>query len=657
MKKSLKASKISIFSLATAFLISACGGGGSDDSSSTGSQQQPEPPFTLEGYTDGVSINTLSIMDSLLQLSFTTHNSISTLSNIITNKEVSCSNGGIYQYKLIDNDKNKVLSDGDSLTADYQECYVESLQGYVDGSIVYNVEAINSDVDYKVIMDASELIVDGSLNLQGKLGIDYKESATQSTVIITAVDSISISVDNEALVTLNDITVTKVDNYQTAKFSASATGEVFDESLNESYRFTQTTPFSGFFGEYPNEGEMDIFTSETDRLVIKANFVENSSLFDISYNNSESMTYWLDAIEGAMMGVKAAQPSYLLEYRSDNFTDIQVFEYNQVTNFGLNDSVDLMYSRPVESAQSDYSDRVYFESHDYPYSQIPAKVTINGAIVTLTPEQPLQVDRQYSISSLLVTSINQQTIYSSAPTVKTRNDIIPILSSQSILYSYDDTPWLSASESVNNSGVEFSYQWRELSEEGVTFVNPTAETTDFTVPKSANEDLIIEVTISNESGYSVNKTMTIRYMDPNKTFLSYVSPNGDYIGGGQNQVYTKEDGHFNFEYSAGNINLNYDGNDWWHLDLAAPEGDSLMVGIYENATRYPFQSPTAPGLNFSGTGRGCNQSSGQFEIIELAISQDGVIEKLAVDFEQNCELTMPTLKGKVRFNSQLKINP
>jgi hypothetical protein len=235
-----------------------------------------------------------------------------------------------------------------------------------------------------------------------------------------------------------------------------------------------------------------------------------------------------------------------------------------------------------------------------------------------------------------------------------------MLETQTALYRFNDTPWLSALDSVNNTDGELSYQWTEVSSIGATFETPNAGQTNFSVPESANEDLIIEVMITNESGYSVTKTATISYISSTGSVLSYDSPEGDYIGGGQKRIYTEEDGEFSFNYDETNSNyvgMAYNGNDWWYLDLAAPSDEAIGVGAYEEARRYPFQSPTAPGLSFSGSGRGCNQSIGRFEIFELVISENGNVESFAANFEQSCELTMPALKGQVRFNSQVSLNP
>jgi hypothetical protein len=85
----------------------------------------------------------------------------------------------------------------------------------------------------------------------------------------------------------------------------------------------------------------------------------------------------------------------------------------------------------------------------------------------------------------------------------------------------------------------------------------------------------------------------------------------------------------------------------WHVFIFAPEGMSLSPGVYTDARR--FEDATHPGLDVSGQGRGCNQTFGEFEIVEFASKVDRVT-RLVATFKQHCEQpTRPELRGCVRF--------
>ena len=139
------------------------------------------------------------------------------------------------------------------------------------------------------------------------------------------------------------------------------------------------------------------------------------------------------------------------------------------------------------------------------------------------------------------------------------------------------------------------------------------------------------------------------------TFLSYVSSPGDYIGQGESHRYDVDDGTWIVETGSDGLDrshitvtFNGEGGLWWTLNLKARGDAPLAVGRYDNATRWPFQAPGSPGLDFSGSGRGCNMLTGNFVIYELAFNATGKVDRLLVTFEQRCEFPgAPPLNGEV----------
>lgn len=134
---------------------------------------------------------------------------------------------------------------------------------------------------------------------------------------------------------------------------------------------------------------------------------------------------------------------------------------------------------------------------------------------------------------------------------------------------------------------------------------------------------------------------------------------GDYIGQGLQRMFTPADGTFvaarNFD---GGVTVSFNGGMVnWNLAFAAP-GDALLVpGSYENATRWPFQSPTGAGLDVSGSGRGCNIVAGRFDVLEAVYGGGGQVLRFAADFEQHCEGMEPALFGAVRYHSTIAAPP
>lgn len=156
------------------------------------------------------------------------------------------------------------------------------------------------------------------------------------------------------------------------------------------------------------------------------------------------------------------------------------------------------------------------------------------------------------------------------------------------------------------------------------------------------------------------------YLQPAQaaTLLSFLSSPYSYVGGGET-VSAGPDKGFDINVQGDPFTMldfrviepwSPDGWRWWYLRLAAPQGANLSVGTYANATRWPFQETTAPGLDFSGNGRGNNRLTGSFNILESNVADDGTFS-FAVDFLQyDEESTNAWIKGAIRYNSEVPIN-
>src|SRR5438876_151081 len=103
------------------------------------------------------------------------------------------------------------------------------------------------------------------------------------------------------------------------------------------------------------------------------------------------------------------------------------------------------------------------------------------------------------------------------------------------------------------------------------------------------------------------------------TLLFLSSQVGDYIGQGAGRLITSANGTFTASRNFDNgVNVDFDGSatgDFWSLDFAALMGATLVPGVYEGATSWPFQAASSPGLSVYGDGRGCNTLTGRFVVL------------------------------------------
>jgi repeat uncharacterized protein DUF346 len=85
--------------------------------------------------------------------------------------------------------------------------------------------------------------------------------------------------------------------------------------------------------------------------------------------------------------------------------------------------------------------------------------------------------------------------------------------------------------------------------------------------------------------------------------------------------------------------------------FAAPAGQPLVPGVYEDAQRFDFRAAGHPGLDVFGDGRGCNMVSGRFVVDDATYDSNGNVLTFSARFEDHCEGSDIALFGVVSFNS------
>ena len=137
-----------------------------------------------------------------------------------------------------------------------------------------------------------------------------------------------------------------------------------------------------------------------------------------------------------------------------------------------------------------------------------------------------------------------------------------------------------------------------------------------------------------------------------RTLAYFDSQAGDYIGGGARAVLNGTNARWTVtsDSSANRVRIElHDGVDRRNLEFSAPDDERLEVGSYSAARRSSFTPFN--GLDVSASSRGCNDLTGRFVILDIAIASDGKVQRFAADFEQHCSDAVPALFGAIRYNS------
>jgi hypothetical protein len=128
--------------------------------------------------------------------------------------------------------------------------------------------------------------------------------------------------------------------------------------------------------------------------------------------------------------------------------------------------------------------------------------------------------------------------------------------------------------------------------------------------------------------------------------LTMTSEAGDYIGAGQQWAYDARADAISVgseRWGTARALVRAANGDFWLLQFTAPGGARLSPGVYVNAQR--FADDSHPGLDVEGMGRGCNDTSGSFTVLDVSYGPYGYLQSLHATFEQRCGVSSAALRG------------
>jgi hypothetical protein len=86
---------------------------------------------------------------------------------------------------------------------------------------------------------------------------------------------------------------------------------------------------------------------------------------------------------------------------------------------------------------------------------------------------------------------------------------------------------------------------------------------------------------------------------------------------------------------------------WSFLYFQVPSGEIMSPGTTYATRRWPFQQPWESGLDVTISGRGCNESVGEFTVLDVAFAANGDVRRFHATFKQYCELGSVPLQGEI----------
>ncbi|MBY0420518.1 MAG: hypothetical protein K2W88_20900, partial [Pararheinheimera sp.] len=334
----------------------------------------------------------------------------------------------------------------------------------------------------------------------------------------------------------------------------------------------------------------------------------------------------------------------------------------KLSRLNANDTIVLQFSRELASSQNL---NIYFQS-DWYTSRLPVEYQIKGSQLILFVPEGMEQDKYYGLSSFNLTSAKGYTFsFSDAQNYKANDAVKAEITTSRDVFTSSQYPTLSAAQSVSKTNLSLTYSWSEVTNTGLVFTAADqSETSFYYTGNLPTEKPVVKVTVTDIQGNVHSSTVKLYPYIQGLNTLYFKSDEGDYIGQGKTVLHQTQGSFVNyvnmfeqwnsirasFEYSEGNQNYN------WFLSFGAANGTPLIPRHYIGASRYPFQPFNTPGLDFSGNGRGCNTSRGEFTIHEIAYSGGEASPKLdvlAMDLVQYCEGGTTKIQASIRINSNV----
>ncbi len=601
--------------------------------------------------------HTLSIQENLLYV-------VGNAVKLLSTDDKLCYNGGVVEKTLKDNDNNQYLSVNDDLTLNFKNCELYYFTRTISGQINNNIEQMEENGGkIKLILETSDLRFGESI-ISGQFGIDILNIDHEKTITIKTLNHATLETDQGSFVILKNTEISRTENYKTSFWQVNGSGTFREGDSEVLIPFMQEAPWQGYFFEYPHEGIMNIGSEDAGGLVnLQSNILENSNKLAVTTEGETRQIEWNDFVDNYLWSFDNHTSDPVI-HGEQNFSHVGVLNDEILDNFPVDGELILVFSRPVGGV--DGPERTFGNTQNAHYNyHVPYNISIDGAMVKVSPAEHLIEGNEYQFSSIHVYSeYDNKAVWASIDKFITVNDdMIVDIQAESNLYRFDDFPTLDASGSIVKDGEIVSYEWVDANDVGIVFDNPNSGKTTFRVPDNFVEDLSILVRIYSSNGKMGEKHIQIKYVGEAVSYFFIDSPSKESVGGGKRSYLSDVEGRLR-SYSPtlrlNDIVIGYTDSktwttgNWYELYLAPPEGQSLQVRQYTKASS-SIQNPRNATLAFSSD-TSCT-SRGEFEVLEIAYKPDGKLDKLAVNFSNTCYLKeKQPVKGKLRFNSSIGIN-
>jgi len=594
--------------------------------------------------------------------------------------------GGTSTYTFSDTDQNGVLSAGDTVTVSVNTCYSPSLSDYPTGTLTLTLTAPPAG-SYALAFKAhaqfaSFVLVDRTIG--GALDSTYTDSEI-ARVVSAQVAASPLTIFGAGggffandTVTVQSAAVSKTSDYPTARYTATFAADVSSQTRKGRFQISTPTPLSGpfmtYYGIYPTAGVERIAGGASSLFLTAVNAPDNQSPqvaldsdgtgnlislnLGLPWNGPFSGFPWWEPHAGAVY--PQSQPGYSYGTLSQwgmglLYAIPQQDAINGIlgTNLPVNTPIKFFFSAPLDSTRTSF---VYQPQYSAGAANIPATVTSNGAISTLTA--PLQHGFTYQLPAIQLFSaatslpglINYQTLSIS-------NNLVADAGPSPAVAAPGQTVTLKSSRSLSTNSTIAGYSWVQLSGTPVQLANAAGASASYVVPAGAvnGEGLVFQLTITDANGETDAVPVTAFVLtDLTQPFLYFrqqqnpnagLTPESATLESPLNGtvIALQNQNSFVFGFTA----IAPSGSD--SFQLLGPYNANLAVGTYQS-------TPTGNSIiDDNQMALSCNAPNQAFTVLDLSTGANGAVIRFAADFNEACPDSTHAYVGSVRVNSSLPL--
>jgi hypothetical protein len=593
---------------------------------------------------------------------------------------------GTATYTFSDNDKNGVLSTGDTVTVAVDTCYSPSLSDYPTGTVTLTMStppAGNYARGFGARAQfASLALVDRTMN--GTLDATYTDSETARVVSAHVATSTLTIVGasggffQQDTVTVHSADVSKTADYVAAQYNVMAAADISSQAQQGRFEISTPTPLTGpfmsYYGIYPTAGVEQIAGGATRLLLTAVNAPDNQLpqlALDDGTGNLAALTLglpwngpftgfpWWEPHAGAVS--PQSQPGYsygtLSQWGMSLLYAIpQQDAVNGIlgTDLPVNTPVKFFFSAPLDTTRSTF---IYQPQYVAGAANIPATATSNGAITTITA--PLQHGFAYQLPSMqLFSTSNILPGIFNYQTLSTSNNLVADAAPSPAVAAPGQAVTLRSSRSLSTNSTIAGYSWTQVSGTAVQLASATSASASYVVPAAAvnGEALVFQLTITDANGETdsvpvtafvlTDLTQPFMYFRQQQTAAVGLTPEMATLESALNgTVATAQNQNaFDFGISTPVAPFVYDA-----LQLLGPYNANLAVGTYQS-------TPTGNSIiNDNKIGFTCNTPNQAFTVLDLSTGSNGTVNRFAADFNEVCPDGSHSYVGSVRVHSSLPL--